>query len=232
MGSPRSHLLACSQVEIDQINKPFLPVAAGRISPKLAWALVVGSGALCQPSLRRAPPPSARLPFLRALTQRVCVTQSSSSAVWSVSSSSCTLRTKSFNLERSRRASAEAAPARRRTRSSQQATATSPSSSASSLAATRLLRCRARRRRTRYGARSALLWRYVLFPLVLLQVPRRHASLPPRRRAPGDHDRREAADGGGDASSALPRRRGDLTIRARKVYRGTRSCVDLRQSQF
>ena len=32
-------------VEIDQINKPFLPVAAGRISPKLAWALVVGSGA-------------------------------------------------------------------------------------------------------------------------------------------------------------------------------------------
>jgi len=42
-------------VEIDQINKPFLPVAAGRISPKLAWALVVGSGALCQPGLRRAP---------------------------------------------------------------------------------------------------------------------------------------------------------------------------------
>ena len=54
-GSPRSHLLTCSQVEIDQINKPFLPVAAGRISPKLAWALVVGSGALCQPGLRRAP---------------------------------------------------------------------------------------------------------------------------------------------------------------------------------
>ena len=54
-GSSRSHLLTCSQVEIDQINKPFLPVAAGRISPKLAWALVVGSGALCQPGLRRAP---------------------------------------------------------------------------------------------------------------------------------------------------------------------------------
>ena len=54
-GSPRRHLLTCSQVEIDQINKPFLPVAAGRISPKLAWALVVGSGALCQPGLRRAP---------------------------------------------------------------------------------------------------------------------------------------------------------------------------------
>jgi len=32
-------------VEIDQINKPFLPVAAGRISPRMAWALVVGSGA-------------------------------------------------------------------------------------------------------------------------------------------------------------------------------------------
>merc|ERR1719424_1507534 len=32
-------------VEIDQINKPFLPVAAGRISPKMAWALVLGSGA-------------------------------------------------------------------------------------------------------------------------------------------------------------------------------------------
>jgi hypothetical protein len=31
-------------VEIDQINKPFLPVAAGRISPRAAWALVVGSG--------------------------------------------------------------------------------------------------------------------------------------------------------------------------------------------
>ena len=39
------HLTAISQVEIDQINKPFLPVAAGRISPKMAWALVIGSGA-------------------------------------------------------------------------------------------------------------------------------------------------------------------------------------------
>merc|ERR1719238_1717076 len=31
-------------VEIDEVNKPFLPVAAGRISPRVAWALVVGSG--------------------------------------------------------------------------------------------------------------------------------------------------------------------------------------------
>lgn len=31
-------------VEIDQVNKPFLPIAAGRISPRTAWALVVGSG--------------------------------------------------------------------------------------------------------------------------------------------------------------------------------------------
>ena len=61
-GSSRSHLLTCSQVEIDQINKPFLPVAAGRISPKLAWALVVGSGALCQPGLRRAPASDPGLP--------------------------------------------------------------------------------------------------------------------------------------------------------------------------
>ena len=58
-GSPRSHLLTCSQVEIDQINKPFLPVAAGRISPKLAWALVVGSGALCQPASAAHPPTPA-----------------------------------------------------------------------------------------------------------------------------------------------------------------------------
>merc|ERR1740124_1461499 len=32
-------------VGINQIYKPFLPVAAGRISPKMAWALVIGSGA-------------------------------------------------------------------------------------------------------------------------------------------------------------------------------------------
>jgi len=31
-------------VEIDQINKPFLPIAAGRLSPRAAWALVLGSG--------------------------------------------------------------------------------------------------------------------------------------------------------------------------------------------
>merc|ERR1719454_1913756 len=32
-------------VEIDKINKPFLPIAADRISPRLAWCLVLGSGA-------------------------------------------------------------------------------------------------------------------------------------------------------------------------------------------
>ena len=31
-------------VEIDVINKPFLPIAAGRISPRAAWWLVVCSG--------------------------------------------------------------------------------------------------------------------------------------------------------------------------------------------
>lgn len=31
-------------VGIDKVNKPFLPVAAGRISPKAAWAIVLGSG--------------------------------------------------------------------------------------------------------------------------------------------------------------------------------------------
>jgi len=31
-------------VGIDKINKPFLPIAAGRISPKAAWAIVLGSG--------------------------------------------------------------------------------------------------------------------------------------------------------------------------------------------
>ena len=31
-------------VEIDEINKPFLPIAAGRISPRAAWAIVLGSG--------------------------------------------------------------------------------------------------------------------------------------------------------------------------------------------
>lgn len=33
-------------VDIDKVNKPFLPVAAGEISKPLAWALVVGSGVL------------------------------------------------------------------------------------------------------------------------------------------------------------------------------------------
>jgi len=32
-------------VEIDQVNKPFLPIAGGVLSPKAAWALVLGSGA-------------------------------------------------------------------------------------------------------------------------------------------------------------------------------------------
>ena len=57
---PWAHLTVTSQVEIDQINKPFLPVAAGRISPKMAWALVIGSGAFCRPSVRPVPPPSTR----------------------------------------------------------------------------------------------------------------------------------------------------------------------------
>lgn len=33
-------------MEIDKVNKPFLPVAAGEISAPLAWALVGGSGVL------------------------------------------------------------------------------------------------------------------------------------------------------------------------------------------
>jgi len=33
-------------VEIDVVNKPFLPIAAGRISPPVAWALVLSSGAV------------------------------------------------------------------------------------------------------------------------------------------------------------------------------------------
>ena len=32
-------------VEIDEVNKPFLPIAAGRISPRTAWAIVLASGA-------------------------------------------------------------------------------------------------------------------------------------------------------------------------------------------
>lgn len=31
-------------VGIDKVNKPFLPIAAGRLSPKAAWLIVVGSG--------------------------------------------------------------------------------------------------------------------------------------------------------------------------------------------
>ena len=65
-----AHLTVTSQVEIDQINKPFLPVAAGRISPKMAWALVIGSGAFCPPSVPPVPPPPSdparRVHVLRA----------------------------------------------------------------------------------------------------------------------------------------------------------------------
>jgi len=32
-------------VEIDQVNKPFLPIAAGQLSPNAAWAIVLGSAA-------------------------------------------------------------------------------------------------------------------------------------------------------------------------------------------
>ena len=31
-------------VGIDKVNKPFLPIAAGRLSQKAAWAIVLGSG--------------------------------------------------------------------------------------------------------------------------------------------------------------------------------------------
>ena len=31
-------------VEIDTVNKPYLPIAAGRLGPKAAWAIVLGSG--------------------------------------------------------------------------------------------------------------------------------------------------------------------------------------------
>ena len=32
-------------VDIDVVNKPYLPIAAGRLSPKAAWGIVLGSGA-------------------------------------------------------------------------------------------------------------------------------------------------------------------------------------------
>ena len=32
-------------VDIDVVNKPYLPIAAGRLSPRAAWAIVLGSGA-------------------------------------------------------------------------------------------------------------------------------------------------------------------------------------------
>ena len=31
-------------VDIDVINKPYLPIAAGRLTPRVAWAIVLGSG--------------------------------------------------------------------------------------------------------------------------------------------------------------------------------------------
>ena len=36
----------CEDVEIDRINKPWLPIAAGRLSLRAAWRLVIGSGVL------------------------------------------------------------------------------------------------------------------------------------------------------------------------------------------
>lgn len=36
----------CEDVEIDRINKPWLPIPAGRLSPRAAWRLVMGSGVL------------------------------------------------------------------------------------------------------------------------------------------------------------------------------------------
>ncbi len=36
----------CEDVEIDRINKPGLPVPAGRLSLRAAWRLVIGCGAL------------------------------------------------------------------------------------------------------------------------------------------------------------------------------------------
>ena len=36
----------CEDVEIDRINKPWLPIPAGRLSLRAAWRLVIGSGVL------------------------------------------------------------------------------------------------------------------------------------------------------------------------------------------
>jgi homogentisate phytyltransferase / homogentisate geranylgeranyltransferase len=36
----------CEDVEIDRINKPWLPIAAGRLSPHAAWGIVIGCGVL------------------------------------------------------------------------------------------------------------------------------------------------------------------------------------------
>jgi len=36
----------CEDVEIDRINKPTLPIPAGRLSPRAAWRLVIGCGVL------------------------------------------------------------------------------------------------------------------------------------------------------------------------------------------
>lgn len=36
----------CEDIEIDRINKPWLPIPAGRLSPRVAWRLVIGCGVL------------------------------------------------------------------------------------------------------------------------------------------------------------------------------------------
>jgi homogentisate phytyltransferase/homogentisate geranylgeranyltransferase len=36
----------CEDVEIDRVNKPWLPIPAGRLSPRAAWRIVIGCGVL------------------------------------------------------------------------------------------------------------------------------------------------------------------------------------------
>ena len=54
-------------VEIDEVNKPFLPTAAGRRSPRMAWLLVVSAAKA--PRLydvgSTTPPPRVRWPRTR-----------------------------------------------------------------------------------------------------------------------------------------------------------------------
>jgi hypothetical protein len=55
-----------SDVEIDRVNKPFLPIAAGELTPAAAWWIVAASGAL---------------PLVLALTQGVLETAAVSAAL-------------------------------------------------------------------------------------------------------------------------------------------------------